>query len=82
MDCMGKMRTQNGEPLLCFIMNLSKVHYDVIDALLGIGLPMYEAINWDLFRSATDYDSVRYNFGEPMPKIATPLDLTFLRDNS
>ena len=44
MDHLGKMRNNKGEPLLCFIMNLPLVHTDAIDALLGIGLPMYEAI--------------------------------------
>ena len=43
MDHLGKMRNKKGEPLLYFIMNQSMVHLDTIDALLGVGLPMYEA---------------------------------------
>ena len=48
MDHLAKLRTKKGEPLLCFIMNLSIPYIEVIDTLLELGLPMYEAITPDI----------------------------------
>ena len=43
MDHLGSMRTKDGEPLLCFILRRPSIPVDILDQLLEIGLPMYEA---------------------------------------
>ena len=45
MDHLGALRNKSGEPLLCFILNRPVVHFKVLEELIQIGLPMYEAIN-------------------------------------
>ena len=75
MDHLAKMRTKNGEPLLCYIINLRVIHIDLLDTLLSIGLPMYEAIS--------EGNEVNYfDPAEQVYQVMTPLDLTFIRHDS
>ena len=75
MEILGKIRNKLGEPLLCHIINLSMMHLDLIDTLLSLGLPMYEAIS----------EGNEFQYFHPddkMYQVAGPLDLTFIRHKS